>query len=467
MTTKNIIIIGGGITGLTAAYYLQKDIAERDLPFEVKLLEASNRLGGKINTKRMNGFIIERGPDSFLARKQPAVKLANDLGLSDQLIRNRTGQAYIFARGALHEIPQGSHMGIPTQIRPFLESALLSTRGKLRAGLDYILPRGKEVGDQSLGKFLRRRLGDELVENSIEPLLSGIYSGDLDQMSLMATFPHFLELEQRYRSLIKGLQQTMSEQKTTSQNKRGKFFSFKNGLETIVAAIIKQTGNELCHINTKVEKIVKTHSRYRIYTNRDACYEADAIIVAVPHHVLPHLFQAYDFFQPLTHVPLTSVANIALAFDQSQIKNDIHGTGFVVSRNSNNRITACTGTHKKWQHTAPDGKALLRAYVGQPSDQAIVRLSDTDMTNIVLRDLTPIMNIVGDPEFAVVTRWEKAMPQYTVGHKARIRQIKEKMEKSLPGVFLAGSSYGGVGIPDCIAQGEQAKRQAFLYLQKQ
>src|SRR5699024_4335112 len=236
MTTKNIIIIGGGITGLTAAYYLQKDIAESDLPFDVKLLEASNRLGGKINTKRMNGFIIERGPDSFLARKQPAVKLANDLGLSDQLIRNRTGQAYIFARGALHEIPQGSHMGIPTQIRPFLESALLSTRGKLRAGLDYILPRGKEVGDQSLGKFMRRGLCDEAVDNSSQPLLSGIYCGDLDQMSLISTFYHCLELGLRYRNLIKAVQQTMRQQKTASQSKRGKVFSFKNGLDTIVAA---------------------------------------------------------------------------------------------------------------------------------------------------------------------------------------------------------------------------------------
>src|SRR5699024_249798 len=153
--------------------------------------------------------------------------------------------------------------------------------------------------------------------------------------------------------------------------------------------------------------------------------------------VLPHLFPAYDFFQPSTHVPLTCVANIALAFAHSPIKNDSHGTGLVVSRKSSNRKAASRGKQKKGQHTGTDGNALFRAYAGRPADQAIVRLSDTDMTNIVLRDLTPIMNIVGDPEFAVVTRWEKAMPQYTVGHKARIRQIKEKMEKSLPGVFLA------------------------------
>src|SRR5699024_10825599 len=212
----------------------------------------------------------------------------------------------------------------------------------------------------------------------------------------------------------------------------GKFFTFKNGLQTLVEAIIAQTGSERFDTNTLVNKIEKNDGKYHIYTDHGSDYEADAVIAAIPHHVLPQLFPASNVFNSLTKVPLTSVANVVLAFDQSQIKHDIQGTGFVVSRNSGNRITACTWTHKKWQHTAPSDKALLRAYVGQPSDQAVVRLSDADITNIVLRDLTPIMNIVGDPEFAVVTRWEKAMPQYTVGHKARIRQIKEKMEKSLP-----------------------------------
>src|SRR5690625_3028913 len=200
--SKNIVIVGGGITGLSAAYYLQKEIKEKNLPFTVQLIEASDRLGGKIKTKNKNGFIIEQGPDSFLARKEPAVRLAKDLGLEEDLIRNGTGQSYILVRNKLHKMPSGAFMGIPTQAKPFLFSGIFSMKGKLRAGGDYILPKGKAVSDQSLGGFFRRRFGDELVENLIEPLLSGIYAGDIDDMSLMATFPNFYNLEQKHKSLI-------------------------------------------------------------------------------------------------------------------------------------------------------------------------------------------------------------------------------------------------------------------------
>jgi oxygen-dependent protoporphyrinogen oxidase len=463
---KNIVIVGGGITGLSAAYYLQKEIKEKNLPFTVQLIEASDRLGGKIKTKKKNGFIIEQGPDSFLARKEPAVRLAKEIGLENDLIRNGTGQSYILVRNKLHKIPSGSFMGIPIQAKPFLFSGILSMKGKLRAGADYILPKGKAVNDQTLGGFFRHRFGDELVENLIEPLLSGIYAGDIDKMSLMATFPNFYNLEQNHRSLIRGLQQTMPVAKKPAGKKPGMFFSFKEGLAFFVKEIEKKLDTVKFEMNIAVDHIEKKDSFYHLLLSNGEVAKANAIVMATPHSALPKMFSQYEFFKPLNEIPSTSVANVAMAFDRSAIKKDIDGTGFVVSRNSDYRITACTWTHKKWPSTTPDGKVLLRAYVGRPNDQEVVDYTDEEITNIVLTDLRKTMKIKQQPEFSVVSRWKNAMPQYTVGHKDRIHALREEAARSIPGVVLTGSSFEGVGIPDCIRQGEQAVQEALEYLSK-
>ncbi|TMN23045.1 protoporphyrinogen oxidase [Lentibacillus cibarius] len=466
---KKILIAGGGITGLTAAYYLQKEITEKDLPYEVKLVEAGNRLGGKIKTTRKNGFVIEQGPDSFLSRKQPAVKLTDELGLRDQLVRNGTGQSYILVNGKLHKMPKGSFMGVPRQVRPFLFSGLLSPAGKLRAGMDFVLPRGKQA-DQSLGGFFRRRFGNELVENLVEPLLSGIYAGNIDEMSIMATFPNFYQLEQEHRSLIKGLQSTMEKKPKqkkkgkTTDKKQGMFFSFKDGLETLVERLEECLG-DIVECNAGVDHIEKKDHGYHVLLDNGDVYKADAVVMTTPHATLPKVFSQFDLFDEFQDIPSTSVANVAMAFDASAIKQDIDGTGFVVSRNSDYRITACTWTHKKWPNAAPDGKALVRCYVGRPDDQSVVDFSDEEITDIVLNDLNKTMNITQKPEFSVISRWKRAMPQYTVGHNERIANVRESMRMELPGVFLAGSSYEGVGIPDCIGQGEQAVANVLDFLQ--
>ncbi|OZU87943.1 protoporphyrinogen oxidase [Virgibacillus indicus] len=461
---KKIVIVGGGITGLSSAYYLQKEIKENDLPYEVKLVEAGNRLGGKIKTMKRDGFTIEQGPDSFLARKQPAVKLAKELGLSDQLVRNGTGQSYILVNNKLHKMPAGAFMGIPTQVRPFLFSRIFSLQGKLRAGSDFVLPKGKKVSDQSLGGFFRHRFGNELVENLIEPLLSGIYAGDIDDMSLMATFPNFYQLEQEHRSLVKGLQKTMPKQKKTKGKKPGMFFSFKDGLETLVDKIEQDLDEGTVELNTAVDHVEKKDHGYHLLLSNGKVEKADAVIMAAPHYCLAKMFSQYDFFKVFNDVPATSVANVAMAFDKSAIKRDIDGTGFVVSRNSNFRITACTWTHKKWPATTPVGKALIRCYVGRPSDQSVVDLTDEEIKEIVLDDLNKTMNITAEPEFSVISRWKNAMPQYTVGHKERIAKVRNKANEQLPGVFLTGSSFEGIGVPDCIDQGEKAVADVLEFL---
>ncbi|MCA1030929.1 protoporphyrinogen oxidase [Bacillus timonensis] len=471
MSTVNqrVAIIGGGITGLTAAYYLQKEIKEKNLAIDCCLLEASHRLGGKIQTVVKDGFVIERGPDSFLARKQSAARLVNEVGLSDKLVYNSSGKSYVLVNGKLHPMPGGSVMGIPTQMTPFVTTGLFSPIGKLRAAADFVLPKTKEQGDQSLGEFFRRRLGDEVVENLIEPLLSGIYAGDIDKLSLMSTFPQFYQVEQKHRSLILGMKHTTPPKSKGSKTEKPKgiFQTVSTGLQSFVDKIEEKLVPGSVKKGVKVEKIERKSEQYHLYLSNGETMVVDSVIVSTPHAVTQSMLSHYPFFDFFKEMPSTSVATVAMAFPQSAIKKDIDGTGFVVSRKSDFTITACTWTHKKWEHTTPDGKVLLRCYVGKSGDEAIVDQSDDEIIKVVLEDLNQTMDITDSPDFAIVSRWKDSMPQYTVGHKDRLETMKQEMAKHLPGMYIAGGSYEGLGLPDCMDQGEAATHKVLAFLQQQ
>ncbi|MCD5324986.1 MULTISPECIES: protoporphyrinogen oxidase [Pontibacillus] len=464
---KKVVVIGGGITGLSTAYYLQKEAKEHNLPYSVELLEGSNRLGGMIHTENREGFTIERGPDSLLARKPSVFRLIDEVGLSKDLVSVSTGKSYVLANEKLHEIPSGSYMGIPVQVRPFVFSTLFSPIGKLRAAGDFIKPKSKPQGDQSLGHFFRNRLGDEVVENLIEPLLSGIYSGDIDNLSLMATFPNFYQIEQKYGGIVRGLQKTVPKPANKQGNKKpSPFRTLQGGLGSLVEAVADSLNEGSVHLETRVSSIEKKADGYDLKLQNGEEVHADSVVITTPHASAQSMLSQYSFMDSFKDMPATSVANVAMAFDQSAIQQDINGSGFLVSRNSDYRITACTWTHKKWPHTTPEGKALLRAYVGKPSDQGAVDLSDEEIADLVLKDLNKTMNITQEPEFSVVTRWRDSRAQYTVGHKDRLKQIKADLVDELPGVYLAGASYEGLGIPDCIDQGEEAVEHVLDYLKQ-
>jgi oxygen-dependent protoporphyrinogen oxidase len=452
---RKIAVVGGGITGLAAAYYLQKEAREKGYPLEVVLIEASHRLGGKIQTLRKDGFIIERGPDSFLARKKSFGILAEDLGIDDQLVSNATGQAYVLVGDELHPIPGGSVMGIPTQIAPFVTSGLFSWSGKFRAAWDFVLPKSAVVGDQSLGQFFRRRFGGEVVENLIEPLLSGIYAGDIDKLSLQSTFPQFHELEQKHRSLIYGMKKTTPKQ-PVSKPKEGIFRTFRNGLETIVDAIESQLEQGSVMKGVRLDRLERIGNQVNIHLNNGSEMLLDGLILTTPHPAAVQLFEEYGLLAGLQEMPATSVATVAMAFPENAVTQEKEGTGFVVSRNSDYSITACTWTHRKWPTTTPAGHVLLRGYVGRAGDEAVVDLSDSEIEKVVLADLRKTTKIEGDPLFTVVTRWKKAMPQYIVGHKERIAKAKQEVHDQFPMVKMAGSSLEGLGLPDCIDQGKAA-----------
>ncbi|MCT8139516.1 protoporphyrinogen oxidase [Anaerobacillus sp. CMMVII] len=457
MSRKRVAIIGGGITGLTVAYYLQKEILANNLDCEYRLFEKSDKLGGKIATDYRNGFVIEMGPDSFLARKQSATRLAKEVGLEKELVSNGGGGAFILNNNKLYPIPGGAIMGIPTQMAPFATTKLFSPLGKLRAAGDLLLPRASDPDvDMALGSFFRKRLGNEIVDNLIEPLLSGIYAGDIDKLSLMATFPQFHQVEQKHRSLILGMKKaTPPKPKTASKKaKGGMFLSFKRGLGSLVDGVEKYLDEEALVKGVGLVKLEKKGESYELTFSNGTVEMFDYVVMATPHHVTEEALQNYSFVKPLADIPSTSVATIAMAFPQSAIKKDINGTGFVVSRKNDYNITACTWTHKKWDHSAPEGYALLRCYVGRAGNDAIVDWSDEEIINAVLTDLNKTMQIDDKPEFTIIRRWKNSMPQYVVGHKQRTDELKEQLQKHLPGVYVAGGSFEGIGVPDCIDQGE-------------
>ncbi|MFE1626126.1 protoporphyrinogen oxidase [Brevibacillus reuszeri] len=453
--TYHITIVGGGITGLTAAFYLQREIEAKGLPIRFQLIEEQDRLGGKIKTWRHEGFVIEQGPDSFLERKTSAAQLATDLGLKDDLVRNSTGQAYIWHKDKLVAIPEGAVMGVPTKLMPFVSTDLISLSGKIRAAADLILPATEGNGDISVGDFFRRRLGDEVIENLIQPLLSGVYSGDIDKLSLLASFPQFAQLEKQHRSLILAMKH--SRQQTSGQGKpKGIFLTLKNGLESLVEGIEKSLPASSIQKGTGVQELQKKENGgYILVLKNGQQLETDAVLFTVPHAVAEPLLRPYASVPSLPQAKPHMVATIAMAFGENEVDAGMDGTGFIVPRNSGAKITACTWAHRKWPHTTPGNKVLLRSFVGKAGEQSFMQQTDEEVLDAVLHDLRKIMSIPKQPDFYKVTRLQNAIP-YVVGHLDWVQEIKGKIQSSLPGVLLAGASYSGVGVPDCIDQGKKA-----------
>lgn len=464
--TRKVAVVGGGITGLTAAYFIQKHAQEQGLPVHITLIEATHRLGGKIQTLQKDGFVIERGPDSFLSLKDSIIRLAKELGIADKLIHGANGQWSIVTEDRLQPIPAGTVMGVPTNFGSFLSSGVCSWSGKVRAAGDLFLPKAAAESDQSLGKFFRRRFGKELVENLLEPLLSGVNGGDIDRMSLKSAFPQFAKVEQQHRSLMIGMKKTRAAEQSAlfSRNEGSVFRTFEGGLQTLVDALENQLTNSTVLKGVKVEGIQKEAGKAVLKLNNTSVLHADQVIFTLPHSKLQPLFEPYGLLNSMKEMPLTSIATIAMAFPADKVKLG-DGTGFVVARNSDFAITACSWADRKWPTMAiPKGKKLLRAYIGRVGDEAVVDLADHEIEKIVMADLRKTMQIEGNPDFTVVSRFKQAMPQYTVGHKGRVEEAKMELKKEFPMIQVTGSSFDGFDLVDCVEQGEMAARQLIASL---
>jgi oxygen-dependent protoporphyrinogen oxidase len=438
---NKIAIIGGGITGMAAAYYAKQAGAH------VTLYEASDRIGGKIKTVYRDGFVLECGPDGYMARKPTLTELITELGLDDDLVRSMTGTSYIYVRNRLRQMPAGSVMGIPTKFWPMVKTDLFTWRGKFRAGMDLVLPRVYAGSDISLDTFFRARLGSEVVEAMIEPLLSGIYNGTLDDMSIESTFPQFITIEQKTRSLILGMKALIPPvQAGVKPREAGKFLSLGQGLGVLIEAL-RPSIDRLC-LGTRVAA-VRPHE----VVLEDGTVESfDGIVLATSPNALGPLLGLPEA-ERLSSLKRTSSITVLAAFEKADVEA-LDGTGYVIAKGEGNALTACSWMHKKWPHMAPENKALLRVYIGSAFVPDLLTESDETIADFALRELRKIQH-VGNPIFTRVERHVDTMPQYEVGHKQYVRAFEETLS-SLDGVEACGAILHGVGLPDCVDSAKQA-----------
>lgn len=476
--SRRVAVLGGGMTGLSAAFYLLKQAREHGETIELTVFEGADRLGGRVNTLRRNGFVIERGPDSFLARKRPMIELARDLGIDGELTGTNplANKTYISREGKLVPMPQGLILGVPYDRDKFMATELVSEEGKRRAWGESELPAEANGPDETVGAFLERRMGKEMVERIFEPLLAGIHAGDLYGLGLEATFPQFKRMVAEHGSLIAGTraqQQAAVAAKAKAEAAAGKadardfsglppsaFLTFQNGLSTVIEALeekIRAAGGEI-RKGAAVEAIgaPAAGEAYRLSLSDGSSREADQAIVGLPAEAAAKLLAPHADVSALADIRYVSVANVVLGFDADGFDHDLDGSGFLVPRGENRTITASTWTSSKWSHTAPAGKRLIRCYVGRAGDELSVELDDEAMIAAVRQDLRKLMELTAEPAFVEITRLRRSMPQYPVGHVDAIAAFRAELADKLPGVIATGAAFEAVGLPDCVAQGKEA-----------
>ncbi len=454
--------MGGGVSGLAAAHRAVELARERGRPLELTVLEAADRLGGTIQTERRDGFLVECGPDSFLSEKPWALALCRRLGLEDRLIRtdDRFRRTFVVFRERLHPLPEGFQLLAPTQLRSFVSSALFSWRGKLRMACDLLLPRGSDP-DESLGAFVRRRLGREALERVAQPLVAGIYTADPEELSLAATMPRFLEMERRERSVILALWRAARRAPGSHSGASGArwslFVTFGDGMEELIRVLATRLPPGAVRLKERVTGATREGGQWRVATTSGTVVDGDALILAPEAHQAARILRYVDpgLAHLLEGIPHASSATVTLAYRRGEIPHPLDGFGFVVPQVERHAIIACTFSSVKYPGRAPDGQALLRVFMGGAMNESVLEADDAALVATARAELHSLLGVAAEPRFSRVARHPRAMPQYHVGHLARAEAIERAVARH-PGLRLAGGSYRGVGIADCVRSGEEA-----------
>ncbi len=466
-----IVIVGGGVTGLVAAYTLLTEAKERGLPIQCTVIERERRWGGKVRSLRTGGMVIEMGPDAILRRKPWAAELCRRLGLREKMVEMAASGSYVRWGRRLLPLPAGLSFLVPTQLGPFVRSPLFSLAGKVRMGLEYFLPPSRAAGDEALGDFVRRRLGREALERLAEPLLSGIYAGDVDRLSLLATFPQLRAMEEEHGGLLRAaLAQRRRARASGAASGQSAFFSLQGGLETLIDTLIERLAPaELVRGDAVAAILPQGHSgngvrpeesgRYRIVLESGRSLPADGVLLAAPAYVQAELLKdlAPEAARILAGIEYASVAGVVLVYPKSSVGPLPPGTGYVVPRQSGGPVTACTWASEKWPHVAPPGRTLLRCHFGKAGREDVTLWSDERLLEEAKREVAQTMGVTAEPESWHIVRWPRALPQYAVGHLDRIAAVERALE-SLPGLVATGAAFRGVGVPDCVRQGQEAAR---------
>ena len=451
MTDVDVAVVGGGMAGLAAAYELQR----RGASFV--LIEASARTGGVVRTERVDGFILDAGPDSLLVQKPAALELCRELGLGDRLLSTREPRTAYVLRGRLRPIPEASVLGIPTAVAPWVASRLLSPAGRLRLAADLFLPRG-DGSDESVGSFFRRRFGSEAVEYIAEPLLAGIHAGDVDQLSMAALFPRLVEAERACGSVIRALRRL---RRAVPRPAGGLFRSLPGGIEEMAAALAAALPRAAIRCGARAVGLGGP-APYTVRLSAGEPVSARRVILATPAHVTATLVRPLDerLAALCGEIPYTSTATVLLAYPRSAVRRQPRGSGFVVPRRERAvPLMAGSWVTSKWPGRAPDGQVLLRGFLGGVRDPGVDGRSDQELIDRTHGTFAGLLGIGRRPHLARVYRWERANPQHNVGHLARVAAIEARLE-SCPGLFVTGAGFRGVGIPDCVADGRATALQA-------
>ncbi len=475
---RTFVIVGGGITGLAAAWYAEK----ADLPGDIVLLERDSRLGGKIRTEYVGtegggAFVLEAGAESLLSRKAAGIELCRDMGIESRLMGTRPQPhgSFVSYSGKLYPVPSGFTGLVPGDTKAVMESELLSGDGKRRFLEEpTVVPPGIDR-EESIATFMTRRYGREVFERLIEPLAGGIYAGNAALLSIDATFPHLRERERRYGSL-----QTGAASGPPSRSTDGSFppfVSFPGGMAELVESIksrLRRTDlrldQEVTGVQRRTNGTVPGHSptHFVLETDGHAPVDAEAVMFATPAGEAGRLLAGIDpsVGDNLSRISYASSVIVNIAFAESDTAGKLEGYGYVIPSIEGGVFTACTWSSSKWELRAPPGSSLIRLYAGRFGNDAAMKLSDEELVACAQEELERSTRVVGRPLFSRVHRWQQAIPQYNVGHLERVRSIRER-ERALPGIVLAGAPFAGVGIPDCIATAREAVDRVVGHLRSQ
>ena len=454
--TRQVVVVGGGIAGLTALRQIRKQPG-----VDAVLLEASSRLGGKIRTTNFLGRPVDEGADAFITRVPWGIELCTELGLDSFLISPATSTAYVLVYGVLRKLPGGLVLGVPTKLLPLLRSRIVSPLAAIRAGFDRFLPDDWPGDDESVGGLIRRRMGDQIAERLVDPLVGSINAGDTDHLDAALTTPQLETAARQSRSLIMGLKE---QARVSPKPQTPVFVGFENGMGQLVETLVNSVSEADTRTNTPVTAITRDTDNLVVWTQQ-ASIKCDAVILATPAHQAAHLLAscqpAADRLSSIEHA---SVALVTMGFKRSDISHSLDGSGMLIPRGEGLLTTAASWGSSKWPHWADEEHVILRVSAGRAGDTRALALDDNELVETLLTEVANILEIEGDLVEWRVSRWIDAFPQYAPGHDRLVAAIERDLRSDMSGLFLAGAGYKGIGIPACINQGNQSAEATLDYL---
>ncbi|RHW32412.1 protoporphyrinogen oxidase [Lysinibacillus yapensis] len=449
---KTVVVVGGGITGLCTLHYLKRQAREQSIRYI--LIEKNPHLGGKMHTVHEGDFIMETGADSMVARHPAVLDLVKELDFESELVYNETGISYIYTNNELHAIPPGSTFGIPMSEESLHASTLISEEAKRRVLKDAAIPNPSFTKESSIGVFLEYFLGKEIVEKQIAPVLQGVYSGDLYQLSLASTLPYLVDYKNEYGSIMKGFEANR-EQFERAANK--KFISFKNGLSSLINRLEELLPEVEFFKNVETTSINKNGAVYDVALSNGETVKADAVVLAVPNNVVRSILNDEELEEQFSKFNNASAITMYVGFDVPDSILPADGTGFIVSHNSNLVCNASTWTSRKWKHTSAHGNLLVRLFYknNNPRYEKLAAMSDEELTRVALEDVKQSLGIEEQPVVVNIDKWIDAMPKYDLAHNEALKNVVGALDEKYPNLYIAGCSYFGVGIGACIENGRK------------